>query len=573
MEEKAIPRRITWILLAAAGMACSGAPQGENLLDHATWEEAESASGGEAWASFLHARFLESQGEWKEAIDAYRKAAEEDPEGVEARTRLAVLLHEEGEYGEAIRYAREAIALDPSRETALSVLAKSYLAKGETDEAIARFEKLLAEGEESGSIHHLLATLHQARGEDEVALRQAERAVEVDPERGLYHYYLAERYRRAGRDEGAEREYREAAHLSPNNAPILHSLGEFYFASERYEEAVGVFDELAERGYRPFEVHYRLVGIHLKLQRTEEALRHAEVLKELEPTNLRLRSQLADLYLALGRQEEGIAELRLLWRARPADLRPAKKIAEVHLARGDFEAAKETLRGILRQNSSDVWAWTRLSYAHFRLDEEEESVTALEAARGIEPENTEVLLLLGNAYVGGGRIELGWDLYRDAYRLGLRSADLLYRKGVTEDRLGRTEDALRTLAELVEKHPDHDSGLNYLGYMLASLGIRLDEAEDLVLRALEREPKNAFYRDSLGWVYFQQGRHSEAVRELERAARGSEEDPVILEHLADAYVRVGAVDEAARIYRWLLETRGEREDLMVKLRSLEQEGE
>jgi Flp pilus assembly protein TadD len=86
--------------------------------------------------------------------------------------------------------------------------------------------------------------------------------------------------------------------------------------------------------------------------------------------------------------------------------------------------------------------------------------------------------------------------------------------------------------------------------MYAEKGIRLDEAERLIRKALELEPENGYYIDSLGWAFYQQGRYADAVRELRRAVdltRGKE-DPVIYDHLGDAYLRSG--DEPAALSAW-----------------------
>ena len=65
--------------------------------------------------------------------------------------------------------------------------------------------------------------------------------------------------------------------------------------------------------------------------------------------------------------------------------------------------------------------------------------------------------------------------------------------------------------------PKHAEAYNYVGYMYAEKGIRLDEAQRLIQKALELEPENGYYIDSLGWAYYQQGRYTDAVRELRRA--------------------------------------------------------
>ena len=101
----------------------------------------------------------------------------------------------------------------------------------------------------------------------------------------------------------------------------------------------------------------------------------------------------------------------------------------------------------------------------------------------------------------------------------------------------------------IELNPRNAAALNYLGYTLADMGVQLDEAERLIRRALELQPNDGIYIDSLGWVYYQRGDYQRAVEQLERAVELAGEDPTIVEHLGDAYQRLGQSDAALRLYR------------------------
>src|SRR5262249_37637963 len=91
--------------------------------------------------------------------------------------------------------------------------------------------------------------------------------------------------------------------------------------------------------------------------------------------------------------------------------------------------------------------------------------------------------------------------------------------------------------------------LNYLGYTFAEMSVKLDEAEHLIRSALEIEPDDGFYIDSLGWVFYQRGDYHRAVEHLERAVELSGDDPTVVEHLGDAYERLSQPAAALRGYR------------------------
>ncbi|HEU5394349.1 MAG TPA: tetratricopeptide repeat protein, partial [Candidatus Methylomirabilis sp.] len=107
---------------------------------------------------------------------------------------------------------------------------------------------------------------------------------------------------------------------------------------------------------------------------------------------------------------------------------------------------------------------------------------------------------------------------------------------------------------------------NYLGYMFAEEGIKLEESVALVNKALELEPENGAFIDSLGWAYFKLGRIDEALKELLQAVRYSRrDDATIREHLGDTYLKKGMIQEAIREWERSLELDGSNDAVRKKL--------
>jgi Flp pilus assembly protein TadD len=103
---------------------------------------------------------------------------------------------------------------------------------------------------------------------------------------------------------------------------------------------------------------------------------------------------------------------------------------------------------------------------------------------------------------------------------------------------------VRAFRRVIALDPKHAEAYNYVGYMFAERGQNLEEAVTLIKKALELEPENGYFIDSLGWAYYQQGRYPDALRELKRAVEKAKEDPVIYDHLGDAYAKNGFDEDA-----------------------------
>jgi Flp pilus assembly protein TadD len=130
-----------------------------------------------------------------------------------------------------------------------------------------------------------------------------------------------------------------------------------------------------------------------------------------------------------------------------------------------------------------------------------------------------------------------------------KNDEAYFQLGALHDENKNKEKSVANMKKAIELNPKNAAALNYLGYTWAEMGVQLEEAEELIKRALKIQPNDGFYIDSLGWVYYQKGDYPRAVEQLERAVELTVDDPTIMEHLADAYEKAGRPDRALTRYR------------------------
>ncbi len=126
--------------------------------------------------------------------------------------------------------------------------------------------------------------------------------------------------------------------------------------------------------------------------------------------------------------------------------------------------------------------------------------------------------------------------------------NLVYRLGISYERTKQWEKAEPMFRKALELNPDQPSVLNYLGYSLVDMDMKVPEALDMIRRAVAQRPNDGYMVDSLGWAYYKLKRFSEAVVELERAVELRPGDPTINDHLGDAYWRANRRLEA--VFQW-----------------------
>jgi tetratricopeptide (TPR) repeat protein len=186
------------------------------------------------------------------------------------------------------------------------------------------------------------------------------------------------------------------------------------------------------------------------------------------------------------------------------------------------------------------------------LDRSDEATAALNKLLADDPQSLSAALALGDILRGRKKFAEA----ADAYTIGINQIkepvptdwQLFYSRGITYERTKRWEQAEADFRMALKLNPNQPQVLNYLGYSLVDKRLKLDEALDMIRKAVGQRPEDAYIVDSLGWAYFQLGHLDDAVAELEKAVLLQPEDPVINDHLGDAYWKSGRKLEA--LFQW-----------------------
>jgi len=194
-----------------------------------------------------------------------------------------------------------------------------------------------------------------------------------------------------------------------------------------------------------------------------------------------------------------------------------------------------------------------------------DSVSLLKSLLENKPSDREVYLALAQVNSSLHHFEEAEKAAAEAEKLSLKPEEKDYAQFVAgsvyehEKKYDLAEQKFKTA---LSSDPRNASVLNYLGYMLADRGLRLEEALGYIKRALEQEPQNAAYLDSLGWAYFKLGNYELAEANLNKATERLATDGTVQAHLASLYFKTGRVKEAAAhweraLQEWSKATPGE----------------
>tara|TARA_Y100000385_G_scaffold269646_1_gene307877 strand:- start:273 stop:1010 length:738 start_codon:yes stop_codon:yes gene_type:complete len=201
------------------------------------------------------------------------------------------------------------------------------------------------------------------------------------------------------------------------------------------------------------------------------------------------------------------------------------------------------------------------------------SIEVLKTLAKNNPEDIELKTTLGNSLRRSSQFLEASKIYSDAISLiekkELTSWFEYYAKGICNERLGNWNIAEFNFRKAIKIRPNQPSLLNYFGYSLLEKGIHLDEALQLIERALKGQPNDGYITDSLGWALYRLEKYSEAVKYMERAVELMPLDPIINDHLGDVYWAVDRRVEAKFQWRRALSFNPDKKDLERILKKLD----
>jgi len=176
----------------------------------------------------------------------------------------------------------------------------------------------------------------------------------------------------------------------------------------------------------------------------------------------------------------------------------------------------------------------------------------LNRASAIEPKNSRTFFFKGLVSIWQEDYTAAEKHIGRAISLDDKSETYYFYMAIVMEKLSRLDRAIDSLEKALRHNPNSARACNYLGYLYADNNMKIEESLNLVQRALELEPGNGAYTDSLGWVYYRKGEYRLALEKLlaaeEILRKENAPDPVVYDHIGDTYLMMGNIDGALKYW-------------------------
>ncbi len=479
----------------------------------------------------LLGRLYRLNNDLQKAESEFKTAVKINPDSEEAVTTLAYLYNELGDTARAAQVLSS--VPNPQRSAKLySALGYTYEQQKKYKEAIEAYRRAIEMDRDNLDAIRGLAQNLLNDGQVDAALEQYKVIADANPEDAQTYVRIAEIYRKQGKYDLALDNLKKAETMVQDSVEVPYNIAAIYQAQGRYDEAIPIMKDLLKKSEKP-------EGKYSNGEKSNRAV-FLERLGTIyrDQGNSQSANETFREIIALGGDdniERGYQEIIDTWReakewrkALDTAKEAVQKLPSTQMKMvlavqqadmGDADKALKDVRGMLKgdansANSDDREIYITLAQINTRLRRFSDAEQALDKAEQLskKPDDKE--------YV--------WFL-----------------RGANFERAKRYAEAEEQFKKVLASDPEHASALNYLGYMLADQNMKLDEALGYIKRAVDLDPTNGAYLDSLGWAYFRLGKYELAEDNLLKASQRINTDPTVHDHLGDLYQKTGRLKLAA----------------------------
>jgi len=444
-------------------------------------------------------------------LEILKSGGEEFPDDAYLLTQYGELLIQHRKIEDAIDVFARIEALNPTDLAIRQKLALSLLAVGNHERAVSLLEEIVAKRPGNHRLWYYLAELHEQSGNTNKAISAYQSALKANPTLGEAYLKQAFIYLNGAQVDQALEVLNDGAKAMPDDIRMVEMLAYVYLTQANYPRAIEYFLQTEEvtqsQGRKPLLTNFHL-NYALARQLNGEEAEAIQILRE----GAAERPEIIEDFMGISFRDRGN--------------KPRMKSTLMIL---------ESFQDVIPEDSG---TYTLYALIAFNAEEYQAAQTLFERAESMA---------------------MSSDMEEEL------TAQFYFWVGATAERNKQYDQAEEYFIKAISLQPDHADAHNYLAYMHAEQGIKLDLALDHVGVALAIDPDNAAYIDTRGWIYYHQGKFAEALEDTLAAAEKLNDDPTILDHIGDIYLALDDLDNAITYWKSALRFDPGNETIKAKL--------
>jgi tetratricopeptide (TPR) repeat protein len=493
-----------------------------------------------------------------------RKTAE-----AHARYSAGVVFEFREDVDSALVEFERAAMLDPGDETMILDVSRRFLHYKKPEKALEVLQAAALAPGASGAVFARLGVVYAQLGRADESLKASRTAIATDPKSLAGYQTVFLIYLQQNQTAEALAVLDQAEKVKGVDAGFLAGLADLYLTlaiqqpkqkAAAHARALGVLERAEKAPGGSTTLNLKLAeGFQSVGARDRATALYAATLKTLADSpevRERVRAKLAEIYLRGSDRSKAVELLEEIAEDDPTNAQAQFFLGSLAYEDKRFEVAVDHLGKAVLLMPDFEQAYYDLAAAHLALDKPASALEVLDRARAKWRAGFLLEYLNGTALIQQKAYRQAVERFIVAEIIAEASAPerltegFYFQLGAAHERNGDSAQAERCFEKALAISPSFAEAQNYLGYMWVEQGRNLDKAFDLIQKAVDAEPENAAFLDSLGWALFKLGKPAEALKHIEKAVRlNKEPDATLYDHLGDIHQALGHADQAREAWK------------------------
>jgi len=510
----------------------------------------------------------QSQEVLKLAIEQYEQIVKLDPKSVEDHLLLGRLYRINNELLKAESEFKTAVSLQPNSEDAVTTLAILYNEEGDTSRAL-QVLNAIPEPSRTAKLYSTLGYTYEQSKDYSKAVDAYRHAVELDKDNLDYVRGLAQNLLNDGQTDAALEQYKFIADSDPSDAQTYMRIAEIYRRNGKFDQAQEALKKAAAIVPDSLELQYNIAVINDSQGKYDDAIQiltgllqktdHPDNQYDASDRNNRavFLERLGTVYREANKPQLAIDTFRkMLTLGDDNAVRAYQEIIDTYRDSKNWQMATTVADEAAKKYPDDRSLQLIAASQQADMGNSTQAIERVKAMLKHDSNDREIYIALAQMYSRLKQWKEAEDNINQAMALSTKQEDKDYATfvaGSIYERQKKYDLAEEEFRKVIANDPKNAMALNYLGYMLADRGTRLDESLGFIRRAVALDPNNGAYLDSLGWAYYKMGNYELAEENLRRASERISNDPTVQDHLAELYNKTGRLKLATTHWERALE--------------------
>lgn len=459
-----------------------------------------------------------------DALNSINSALRISPNDITYLELKAGILRAQEKYSKAAETYETIISRNPDYTYGLYSLARMYQHLNQPEKAIRIYEKIT---EEIGYDFDVLKRMYEIyfdNKEYEKCIETLSAILKIYPFDTIYKKQLAALYVLIGRNDEAEKLYTEILIIDPKDKEILTELTKIYFTQNEMEKGFDKFRKILGKDSLSYEEKAQLGEIYYNL-----IAQDSEAIMIAKNIFTNVNENYPDKWL------------------------PYYFLGAIDIINKDFDAYPAKFEQALQIADTAKDALLQIGYVYFTQNKLPEAENALSKAVRLFPEDFQANYFFGLVLQRKGDEPTAIKYFEYAVERNSNDMGLLSTLAMAYDNQKMYDQSDEMHEKALQLDPESALILNNYAYQLSERGSKLDKALVMSKKAVQKEPKNASYLDTIGWVYYKLKKYEEAKSYILQSLQVNGNSAVVNDHMGDIYNALGDKQNARKYWQKALD--------------------